>query len=127
MSWTFIQSTGAINRPDGSLESIAYSGGDAGKFPDGVNNPEYQSIHNKGPLPQGFYTIDEPIDHTRLGPFAMALIPDAENEMFGRGGFYVHGDNQQMNRSGSDGCIVTGADTRHEIWSYPDHRLEVIA
>ena len=127
MTWDFHQSTGAINRPDGTLADTAYSGGDAGLFPEGINNPAFEAIQNKGPLPQGFYTIGEPIDHTRLGPFAMPLTPDMDNEMYGRGGFYIHGDNERMNRSGSDGCIVVDPQTRHEIWGSDDHRLQVIA
>lgn len=91
--------------------SRGYSGHGAG-----MNNPKAQALSDVGPIPQGWYTIDAPIDPpSHLGPCAMPLIPDAMNEMFGRSGFYIHGDNAEMNHSASDGCIILPRPAREMI------------
>ncbi len=92
------------------LPGIGYSGRG-----DGLNNPTYQEVHDLGPIPAGMYTVEPSINPpTHLGPFAFPLIPSAANQMFGRDGFYIHGDNAQMNHSASDGCIILPHETR--LW-----------
>jgi hypothetical protein len=124
--WYFEQSTGKIFSPEGNYVTSAYSGGDAGKHPEGINNPAMQAIPNIGVIPEGCYTVGEPVDHTHLGPFAMPLTPDDSNEMFGRSGFYCHGDNFQMNHSASDGCIIAAKSVRSIIWDSAVHRIKVV-
>jgi hypothetical protein len=82
-------------------------------------------MHNIGPIPCGLYSIGIPVDNTSLGPFAIPLTPVESNQMFGRSGFYIHGDNQAMNQSASDGCIIAPRDLRHEIWDSGDRQLAV--
>jgi hypothetical protein len=122
MAWVYEQSTGNI-----SLGTIfigtGYSGNGAG-----LNNPAAQDQPNVGPIPQGAYTIGPahtPQDH--LGPLALPLYPDPANTMFARFGFFIHGDNQFMNQTASDGCIVMDYNIRQQIAYSGDTNLTVTA
>ena len=117
--WTYSQSTGELKR-DGQLFGTGY----AGHGP-GVDNPEMENVPNIGPLPQGFYTIGPEFTHPHTGPLSMRLEPDANNEMFGRGGFLMHGDNST--HTASEGCIVMPHDVRALVSASEDRRLKVIA
>ena len=127
MPFKFDRAAGVFYDTDGSvLCDTAYSG-----HGEGVNNPEMEQIPNVGPLPAGTYTIGpphEPIDH--LGPVAMPLTPDPSNEMYGRFGFYIHGDTVQMNHTASDGCIILPRIPRSHVNdinnSGGDRKLEVV-
>lgn len=85
---------------DGKLIGIAYSGNNSG-----LNNPLWQGVKNHGPLPVGKYTI-VPAARPHLGPVVFSLLPDPENEMLGRSGFFCHWDNSAHDYTASDGCIV---------------------
>lgn len=123
MNWTFSQSTGLVANPEG----IAIGRGYAGKGP-GMDNPAMQDVRDVGPLPQGWYTMNAPVDHPEsVGAFAIPLLPDPENEMDGRSDFYIHGDNPEGNHSASDGCIVLPYTIRQEIVDSGNNRLEVVA
>ncbi len=114
----YSQTTGIIARSESStLTPIGkgYAGGDCGENPGGVNNPAMQQVQNVGPLPQGVYTIEVPAHHPKLGPCAMPLIPHPGNAMFGRSGFFIHGDNDAADKSASEGCIVLPGDVRADI------------
>ena len=107
MLLTYVQRTGRLIKPDGSLLAVGYSGDSIVGGPQGLNNPDLQSTARVGPIPVGFYTIGpphHPIDH--LGPIAMPLVPSTGNQMFGRSAFFMHGDNQAMDHTASEGCIV---------------------
>lgn len=119
--WTYSQSSGELHH-DGELIATGYSG--HGK---GVNNPEMQAVPDVGPLPQGMYTISEASTHPRLGALSMHLMPDPNDEMYGRSGIYIHGDNSRLNHSASLGCIVLPHDVRQMLSESPDKRLEVTA
>lgn len=82
-----------------------YAGGDGAARPDAKNNPEFQDVHNVGPLPQGQYTIGPLHTVPHMGP-CMPLTPEPANSMFGRAGFFVHLDNPAHVGASSDGCIV---------------------
>jgi len=123
--WTYHQSSGILSSADGQTVRTGYAGGNCGRNPEGINNPEMEDVHNIGPLPTGFYTIGGAIDHTHLGPCAMPLIPWPENEMFQRGGFYIHADTPTP-RMGSEGCIVMPADVRQMLAESKDRELVVI-
>jgi hypothetical protein len=100
--WGYDRRTGILTNPSGDIFSTAYSGHGAG-----LNNPVMSGVENVGPLPAGVYTIGQPQrPQTHLGPIAMPLEPDASNAMFGRSGFFIHGDNAAMNHTASDGCII---------------------
>ncbi len=119
MSWTYQQSTGEMTSPNGAV-STGYSG-----HGDGKNNPDMQDVPKIGPIPQGLYTIGPSYTDPHKGPCVMRLTPDPDNEMFGRAGFLIHGDNPQ--HDASEGCIIQGPTTRHAIAASTDKRLEVIS
>lgn len=118
MSWTYKQSTGEMISPKGTV-SQGYSGHDIGK-----NNPEKQNIPKIGPIPRGVYTIGPSYDDPHKGPCVMRLTPDPKDEMFGRAGFLIHGDNSK--HDASEGCIIFGPVTRHAIDHSIDRILNVI-
>jgi hypothetical protein len=120
--FSFNRAEGIVFHDSTPICTIAYSGNG-----DGLNNPAMQEVHNVGPLPEGLYTIGpakNPIDE--LGPIALELIPDPSNEMFGRFGFFIHGDNQLMNYTASNGCIILPRAVRQYIEESPDKLLSVI-
>ena len=127
MTWKYEQSTGNLYTPEGERLATGYAGGNCGNSPEGVNNPAMQDIHNVGPLPCGMYTFGTPENNPKLGPFAIPLIPFSGNEMFGRAGFFMHGDTSAMNHSASEGCIIMGATTRHTCAASDDKLLQVVA
>jgi hypothetical protein len=103
------------------LLTTGYSGGGAGK-----NNPLAQFEKDIGPIPCGYYTIDDPIDTTEHGPYALPLIPDESNDMGGRSGFMLHGDSKLNPGHASEGCIIANQPNRSYVWQSNDHRLQVI-
>ena len=123
--WTFEQRTGNVRDPSGKLLAITgYSGGNCGKNPEGKNNPDMQGVKGIGPLPRGIYTMQTPVDHTHLGPFAIPLLPDASNDMLGRGGFYIHGDTVPSGNA-SEGCIIVPRWVRNAMWASGE-QLQVV-
>jgi len=118
--WLFVQSTGHLIRPNGTLCGVGYSG-----HGPGVNNHDMQAVSNVGPLPCGFYTIGAAVDHPMLGPVAMPLTPDGGTAMFGRGHFWIHGNNRT--NDASLGCIIQGHPAREELAATANRRLRVIA
>lgn len=122
MTWTYKQSTGQLTDSTGFLVATGYAG--MGK---GMNNPEMQGVQKIGPLPVGKYTFGTPVPYSHLGPFAIPLIPDSSNEMFGRGDFYVHGDSVDDPGNASEGCIIQSHPIRDLMWTSGDHQLEVVA
>lgn len=119
--WTYSQSTGHLSR-DGVYVATGYAG-----HPPHVNDPNAQNASNVGPLPQGAYTIGAAFWSAHLGPLAMYLDPDKSNEMFGRGGFYIHGDSIQYPGFASNGCIVMAHEIRAQISTNKDKQLTVTA
>ena len=127
--WTYEQSTGIVRDENGTIQGIGWAGNGPG-----LNNPDFESVRNVGPLPKGFYTIGTPYDHTpengyprNLGPYVMNLTPDDSNEMYGRGDFRIHGAAITNPDMSSDGCIVQARPARERIWNGNlDHRLQVI-
>lgn len=98
------------------LMVACYSGHGAG-----YNNPAMEDVKNVGPIPAGFYRIEDWEDHPRLGPCVCHLVPMCETtgldlkDIHGRSGFFLHGDSQHMNHTASDGCIVANLATREAI------------
>ena len=114
--------------PDGvTLLTVGYAGGNMGLNPEGKNNPSMQDRHNIGPLPCGLYTFNQVEDSPTLGPFAIPLIPDSNNQMYGRSHFYVHGDDIKHPGCGSKGCIVVPRFARGSMWYSNDHSIKVVA
>jgi hypothetical protein len=128
MPWTFQQSTGKLTRPDGTLAATGYAGGNIGDAWDAkwVNNPNAQCVHNCGPLPRGTYYMQDPIEHSRVGAYAIPLKPDPANDMCKRGDFYCHGDLIADPGHGSEGCIVMPRPVREAMWKSDDHTVSVV-
>jgi len=120
--WRYEQSSGKLTDSTGFLVARGYAGRGVGK-----NNPEMQSVHKVGPLPVGKYIFGTPVPYSHLGPFAIPLIPDPTNEMFGRGDFYMHGDSIDDPGNASDGCMIQSHPIRDLVWNSDDHELEVVA
>jgi hypothetical protein len=117
--WQYQQQTGKLTSQAGNCVATGYSGHGAGK-----NNPAYQSVHNVGPLPEGFYHIHAPVDTQDHGPFVLRLEQFAENNMFGRDGFLIHGDSKQHPGEASHGCVILPRAIRELVWNSGDHQLE---
>lgn len=107
---TFNQKSGMVLLFEGNSRTplgYGYSG-DSEHY----NKPDTQSLKNQGVIPRGVYSISPPEKHPTLGEVVMRLTPDAGNEMFGRSGFYIHGDNKDMNHTASQGCIILAREVR---------------
>ena len=126
MSWTYCQTTGRLYTPQGVHIATGYAGGNEGKNPEGVSNHELQEEKGIGPLPVGLYTFGEVVLKSQLGPFAIPLVPDEANQMYGRGGFYCHGDTFELNQSASEGCIIMPRIVRNEMYASPDRQIQVV-
>jgi hypothetical protein len=120
MAWIYAQDSGWLVHNGAKLVQC-YSGNGSGK-----NNPDAQAIRDIGPIPCGLYTIGEPQEGTPHGPFAMPLTPDPSNEMFGRSGFWVHGDSLLDPGHASEGCIIEPNVDRKIVWASGDYLLEVV-
>jgi hypothetical protein len=125
MAWTFEITTGKLYDPLGNVAAEGYSGGNRGQNPEGVDNPADEPLKNIGPIPEGEYSFGDPVLHSQLGPFAIPLNPASSNQMFGREGFFCHGDNSA--HAASEGCIIMPPDIRKRMWASPDHDLQVVA
>lgn len=118
--WVYRQTDGALSDKTGQTIAHGYSGHAEGK-----NNPAMQSHQGLGPIPIGTYNIFPPTDTASHGPYVMRLEPHAENEMFGRSGFLIHGDSVKAPGTASLGCIILPRVNRVQIWESGDHLLGV--
>jgi hypothetical protein len=117
----YIQSTGELFDDNGALWGVGYSGKG-----EGVNNPAAQHMRGIGPLPTGTYTMGDAYDDpARKGPCVIPLTPAPSNNMLGRSGFLIHGDNKD--HTASRGCIILGPVVRRRIAKSQDRQLRVVA
>lgn len=129
--WTYKQSSGELIKSDGEIIGSGYSGG--GTDPtnleaiQGHNNPLLQSVHNVGPIPVGFYTIEVPVNSLIHGLYVLPLSPNTSNNMYGRSGFLIHGASISHPNYASNGCIIISRLIREAIWASNDRLLEVIS
>lgn len=114
--------SGRWTSPEGQTVGFGYSGS-----PEGKNDPTKQDIPFVGPIPIGRYTIEQPRDTVTHGPYALPLVPDPSNQMFGRDSFLIHGDSKSVPGSASEGCIILARDVREFIWKSCDLQLEVVS
>ena len=121
--WIYKITTGQLIDPDGNIAGTGYSGGNCGRNPEGRNNPDMQDKHQIGPICEGDYTIGPAYTNPHTGPLSMDLIPDALNEMYGRSGFEMHGDN--LTHTASEGCIIQIHAVRLLVSQSPDRKLRV--
>ena len=119
--WQFEQKSGRLISPAGGLMATGYSGAGSGK-----NNPTEENVQNVGPIPEGYYDIEQPVDSPTHGPFALRLLPDVDNRMFGRSEFLIHGDSIERPGQASEGCIIMPRFAREAIWNGGDHRVQVV-
>ena len=117
----FEQKTGKITDDLGKIIGHGYAGHGEGK-----NNPEMESVKNTGPLPKGIYYKGQKIDHPKTGPYSIRLIPDKNNQMFGRSGFMFHGDSKRNPGTASEGCIVASRKIREMWYESDDNIIKVI-
>jgi RHS repeat-associated protein len=108
----YSQSTGQLACTDPRGNLYLSCNGYAGNGP-GLNNPNAQNQSNVGPLPRGEYTVGP--STSRRGPVTRRLTPNANNNMEGRAGFLVHGDNRRNDHSASEGCIIAPRRCREAI------------
>jgi Protein of unknown function (DUF2778) len=120
--WTYEIATGQMLDQNGARLAIGYSGSGIGK-----NNTLYQHVPDVGPIPMGSYEIGPPANSAELGPHVMELTPAPLNEMYGRNGFFIHGDSISDPGSASDGCIVLPLAARQAISASGDNELEVVS
>jgi hypothetical protein len=118
MPWEYSQSTGRLAHNGHSVAS-GYSGTGAGR-----NNANADNYANIGPIPRGEYDVGAMHNTATHGPHVMALIPHQGNDMHGRSGFLIHGDNSR--HDASTGCIILGPTIRNRINSSGDRRLTVV-
>ena len=130
--WTFHQKTGILTDKYGKYVACGWSGNGLGK-----NNPDMQYVKNVGCLPQGLYTISAPVKDSTTGNYTLPLTPDPKNQMFGRGGFEIHGSFMgEVTPDGfaiingqkipvSEGCMIQPFNVRQTIWLSNDHNLQV--
>lgn len=119
--WIYVQSSGQLLRPDGSLCATGYAGHGEGR-----NNPTMQNVRDVGPIPCGLYRIGIPVEHhPMLGVLAIPLIPAGSNDMFGRSHFWMHGDNHD--HDASLGCIIQPNAARLEVAAAEGRWLKVIS
>ena len=139
---TYEQSTGLWKSGDGKVLAKCYSGAGVGK-----NNPAYESVIDMGPVPIGWYTLQEPEyvkpgETSEHGPYVIPLTPDPGNTMHGRRGFLVHGDNLHAPGTASEGCVIPlsgrvdgevtlyGRMLREALWAHgaaEGQKLQVVA
>lgn len=123
MAFTYAQDSGALYDPNGVLMMRGYSGNGAG-----LNNPAMDDRVGVGPIPVGDYTVGAPhapIDH--LGPLALPLYPAKTNNMKGRSGFFMHGDNSRLNHTASNGCVIMPPQVRKTVNEASVKQLTVVA
>jgi Protein of unknown function (DUF2778) len=119
--WKYSQSTGTLTAPDGTLAGQGYSGNGAD-----LDDPAAEGVIGRGPIPQGEWQIGEFSTYPHLGEIVAPLQPSPGNTMDGRdGGFFIHGDNAEMNHTASDGCIVLARPLREAIADSGDTGLLV--
>lgn len=125
MPWTYEITTGKFFDPSGKFVSKGYAGGNCGKNPEGINNPDMTGVKNVGPLPGGLYTMGDPVEHSHLGKFAIPLTPDPGNDMKGRSGFFLHGDTVPTGLA-SEGCPIQPHFARTAAHASPDQQIQVV-
>ena len=126
MPWIFDSSTGNLTDPNGVFVESGYPGGFLGTVPDAINNKAYQYTPDVGPLPVGLYTMGDAVEGTHLGPLAIPLTPDPENDMQGRSDFFIHADTIGHPRCASEGCIVMSHSTRLLLSQSADRQIQVV-
>lgn len=120
--WVYVIDRGWLVSPAGVKVAQGYSGA-----PEAKDDPYKTNLKDIGPCPVGLYTIGQMQETKDHGPDAMPLIADPENEMFGRSGFWMHGDSIHAPGTASEGCIIQPRFARDRVAQSSDKRLQVVA
>ncbi len=124
--WKYEITTGKLLYPyTGKVLWQGYAGGNCGKNPEAKNNPDFIKVAKTGPLCPGIYTFGTPVAQSHLGPFAIPLTPDPNNEMYGRGDVFCPGDTTPSGNA-REGCIIMPRWVRDQMWASKIHTLEVV-
>lgn len=115
--WRYEQSTGRLWH----LVGTGYSGAEECK-----NQPDCESIRNRGPIPRGKWRLVEKYDSPARGPFCIRLDPAYGTDTHGRSAFLIHGDSIREPGTASQGCIIMPRSVREAIWASGDRELEVV-
>ena len=130
--WVYDRSTGKIRLVDKDGNVLREAKGYAG-MGKGLNNPDFSEKDNNkktgdyAPLHSGDWTMGPEHDRPSTGVGSIHLDPgtgaeDAEGDE----GFYIHGDNKQMNNTASRGCIITDPQTRDAMNTLGSRILKVV-
>jgi len=120
--WTYSQSTGRLAHDSTGIVGTGYSGNGSG-----LNNGAMEATAGVGPIPRGKWHISPwEDDHPGLGPIVSHLLPNGFDP-HGRSGFFIHGDNADMDHTASHGCIVLNKLCRMAMRSSADFDLTVTA
>lgn len=114
-------STGKVWIKGVEQPTLAYSG-----HGPGLNNPAMQSAHGIGPLPVGLWRITAWVDHPVVGAMVSHLLPISVAKLYGRDGFFIHGDNKSANHTASDGCIIMDHTLRLAVRNSGDTQIRVV-
>lgn len=114
--------SGQLSLDNGILVGTGYSGYGIYK-----NNPNACNLISRGPIPRGKYTMVNVPDNKHLGTYLIKLIPFKENIMFGRSGFYIHGEDGNPLTEDSEGCIIMSHNVRLFLQATKDRVLTVIS
>lgn len=120
--WLYEQTSGRMIKKGSGVIATGYSGAGIAK-----NSPSMENIQNVGPIPEGFYDMEEPVNSPEHGPYSIRLLPDVENVMYGRSHFWIHGDSLERPGKASMGCIILPRFAREIMWQGGDHRLRVVS
>ena len=119
MTWVYDVRKRSFTRDGVYKFDALYAGAEGYK-----DDPALACEVNKGPLPAGKYKIASPVaKHPTAGRFVLRLIPYAGNNMCGRAGFLIHGDNGFG--TASNGCIVASFNVRKSIADSGDREFIV--
>jgi hypothetical protein len=119
--WTYNSANGNLSR-NGELIGTGYSGRGGG-----LNNPAADGVADVGPIPAGSWIIGDFFDDPGgKGPVVCHLTPAPGTDDLGRSGFMIHGDNQEMNHTASEGCIILPRAIREQIAASGDTDLQVV-
>lgn len=117
--WQYDVVVGNFYDPSGHLVGRGYSGRATGR-----NNVLYEHCRGYGPIPRGLWFMGRGIDHPRLGPQAIPLLPRGHTA-FGRSEFFIHGD--KIGGNASRGCIILDRHLRDTLARSDNRMLKVFS
>lgn len=109
---------------DGGVERCIFSTCGYSGMGKSRNRPGDTHLVGRGPIPVGKYYL-ELVRRSGLAPPVFHLVASRGNQMFGRSGFLIHGDNPT--HDASRGCIILWRSAREAIAEFAPKVLEVCA